>query len=92
MVMQRNSAYPRPTKLPVRPPAHRPQRQHALPRNMAGSILNLSGLMVYLWLQNGQSFWFLIANTQKDKIMGYAWMGQGWQRREIYLKLIWSYY
>jgi len=90
--MQRNVAYPRPARLPAKPPSVRPERRHALPHAMVGSIVNLTGVVVYLWLQNGRSFWFYIADAQKDKIIGYAWMGQGWQRQDVILKLVWSYY
>ena len=90
--MQQNAGNFRPARLPAKPPMLKPERKHAIPQKMVGSIVNLAGVMVYLWLQNGQGFWFYIANTQRDRITGFAWMGQGWQRREVFLKVIWSYY
>lgn len=81
-----------PRWLPVRIPKEEPARRHALPRHMADSLLNLSGVLIYLWLQNGRGFWYYLDEVRGERVLGYAWTSQGWRRQAVAWCMIWSYY
>jgi hypothetical protein len=52
-------------KLPTHMPNSKPDRKHALSKNTLDTIKNLSDIVVYLWLKNGNSFWYYISYFQK---------------------------
>jgi len=77
---------------PAQPPKIKPERKHAIPQKMAPSVLNLSQVLVYIWLKNGNSFWYYIADCMDQRVIGYAWNGRQWSQQEIHLRMVWSYY
>lgn len=77
---------------PVQPPKIKPERKHAFPQKLAPSVLNLSEVLVYIWLKNGNSFWFYIADCIDERLIGYVWNGRQWNRQGIHLRMVWSYY
>ena len=79
-------------KLPVNLPKQKPDRNHALAQNTKHTIRNLSNVVIYLWLNNGTGFWYYISHATQNTILGYAWNGKQWVRREISLRMVWSYY
>lgn len=79
-------------KLPTHMPNSKPDRKHALSKNTLDTIKNLSDIVVYLWLKNGNSFWYYISYFQKNYLVGYVWNGKYWTKREIHVKLVIGYY
>lgn len=79
-------------KLPPQAPKTRPERKHALPKENLYTIQNLCNVLVFLWLNNGNQFWFFIAYTKPNQLIGHAWNGSQWVNRTINLASVWSYY
>lgn len=90
--MQRNVGLIPGSALPSRPPSSRPERRHAMPRGMTTMLQNLSATLVYLWLYNGQSFWYYLSHHAEGALRGFVWNGQRWVRRDISWGLVLAYY
>ncbi len=78
--------------LPLSAPKQMPEAKHALDRALTPTLLQLSGVLVYLWLWNGRSFWYYLEHAQGLSIQGYLWRGGRWYRQNLPLAHILRYY
>lgn len=79
-------------KLPTQLPKTVPSRKHAISKDCLHTIQNLSDVLVFIWLNNGNQFWFFITYTRPNQLIGHAWNGSQWVNRTLSLQSIWSYY
>lgn len=79
-------------KLPTQAPKAIPDRKHAMPKSHLNTIKNLSNVLVFIWLNNGNSFWFFVSFERQNRLVGHAWNGRQWIIRELNLQSVWSYY
>lgn len=74
---------PPPSRTPVRP-----QGRAGVYRISPGSIANCMYQYVYIWLDNGNSFWFYPVYLSHSTIAGYRWNGYTWRYTGIDLNRI----
>lgn len=79
-------------RLPTQLPQIPPKRIHAFPKSTLPTVKNLSNVLIYLWLNNGNSFWFYISYATDNRLVGYSWTGSQWVSRTYNLQTVWSYY
>ncbi len=79
-------------KLPAQAPKTIPARKHAMLPESLPTIQNLCNVLVFIWLNNGNQFWFFISYTRPNQLIGQAWNGSQWVNRTLSLPSIWSYY
>lgn len=92
IVMRNERLYNKNPKLPVYMPKSKPERKHGLPPNTRNTLKNLNDIVVFLWLKNGSSFWYFISYSTNNHLVGYIWNGNFWEKREILLRFIVTYY
>ena len=78
--------------LPSAMPKRLNNPKHALLRNDLHTIMNLTNIVVYIWLKNGNGFWYYISYTQKNWLIGYIWNQKKWVSKTIDFNNIFSYY
>lgn len=60
------------------PPSFTPDEMPAPYRVDPGTIRKCKGKYTYIWLTNGDSFWFYPTKVGKKSISGYRWIGFWW--------------
>lgn len=75
------------------PPAHtpRPQEGASLHAVSPGSIRPCTYRYVYIWLENGRSFWAWLTNVDRRTATGWRWDGRRWVYFGIDLRRIESF-
>ena len=73
-------------------PKTKPDRKHALSKSSLHTIKNLNDVLVYIWLKNGNGFWYYISYSTKNSLIGYIWNGKNWTKKDLNLKFLMSYY
>lgn len=74
------------------PPAHIPQRAPGLRAVDTGAISRCLYSNTYVWLNNGQQFWFFPTFIGKRSIAGYRWMHRHWVFMGFSLNMIDSFF
>lgn len=74
---------PPPSETPPKP------KQQTLRAVDPGAIRNCLGQFTYIWLGNGQEFWFYPTQVWRNSVGGFIWYGWfGWLYTGISLDLI----
>lgn len=80
--------------VPMAPPPNRAPERPAQMRSgsrmvHAGSIRNCIGRFTYIWLSNGQEFWFFPVQVWSNTVAGFRWDRRfGWSYAGISLNRI----
>ncbi|WP_127588390.1 hypothetical protein [Paenibacillus koleovorans] len=71
------------------PPSHIPQMSaYAVDPN---SIYKCLGGYTYLWLRNGDNFWFYLTYVGRHNVLGYRFFGGRWNHYSVELREIVSF-
>lgn len=74
------------------PPSFTPVKTHAQPKAISGGAINPCKFRyVYIWLDNGRSFWAWLVYVDRRSASGYRWNGRNWVYFGIDLKRIESF-
>ena len=71
---------------PSRPPRYAPESTdlEAHPELLKNCLFTY----VFLWMQNGKSFWMYPTGSSVDKLSGYVWDGVRWKYAEFFWQQI----
>ena len=70
----------------------RPTRPHCLAEADVGTIVNCNNMVVFVWLTNGNGYWYFIKHVQGDTLIGYILVNSRWIYNPIPQKQVWIYY
>lgn len=79
---------------PPPPPTFTPQMQQATISPTAvdpGAISGCRGRYTYMWLRNGDNFWFYPTFVGRNSVSGYRWNGWFWMYAGVDLRQITSF-
>lgn len=47
---------------------------------------------IYIWMYQGDQFWYYPVRVEGDCLCGYAWTGEGWEYRQVSWRNIDAFY
>lgn len=70
----------------------RPIRSHCLAKADVGTIVNCINMVVFVWMTNGNGYWYLIKSVHGGTLIGYMLINNRWVYNPIKKKQVWIYY
>ncbi len=70
----------------------RPKCAHCLPRTEAPSIANCINVVVFVWLTDGNGYWYYTKGAQGEMLIGYVLVNSRWVYNPIEKKQVLTYF
>jgi hypothetical protein len=69
-----------------------PKREHCLNNGQLENLKHLNDVVVFIWLKNGNGFWYYLHYANDNMLIGHILRGNWWYYRAIPQNAISSYY
>lgn len=69
-----------------------PKRPHCLAETDVDTIVNCVNMVVFVWLTNGNGYWYFIKSVQGGTLIGYVLTNNRWVYHPIEKKQVRIYY